>query len=53
MSKKIKDGQVISQWELTYKNPEDAQKVWDFLEHFDKDADLKFAGLQEFWEKFL
>lgn len=53
VSKKIKDGQVISQWELTYKNPEDAQKVRDFLEHFDKDADLKFAGLQEFWEKFL
>lgn len=52
-SKKIQDGKVISQWKLNYKNPEDAEKVWDFLEHFDKDADLKFSGSQEFWEEFL
>lgn len=38
---------------MKYKNPEDAEKVWDFLARFDKDADLKFAGSKEFWENFL
>lgn len=53
VSKKYQDGKIISHWEMKYKNPEDAEKVWDFLARFDKDADLKFAGSKEFWENFL
>lgn len=53
ISKKCQDGIIISQWELKYKNSEDAKKVWDFLAEFDKDADLKFAGSKSFWEAFL
>ena len=40
-------------WRIDYENPEDAEKVWEFLARFDKDADLKFAGSQRFWEDFL
>lgn len=53
ISKKCQDGIIISQWELKYKNSEDAKKVWDFLAEFDKDDDLKFAGSKSFWEVFL
>lgn len=40
-------------WSLTYENPDDYRKVWDFLDRFEKDADLKFAGSKDFWEDFL
>ena len=53
ISKKYQDGKIISQWELKYKNPQEAKKVWDFLAEFDKDDDLKFAGSKSFWEAFL
>ena len=40
-------------WSVKYENPDDCKKVWDFLDRFDKDADLKFAGDKDFWENFL
>lgn len=46
-------GESKELWRLDYKNAGDAQKVWDFLARFDKDADLKFAGSQKFWDDFL
>lgn len=47
------DGESKELWRLDYKNAGDAQKVWNFLDRFDKEADLKFAGSKEFWEDFL
>lgn len=47
------DGESKELWRIDYKNAGDAEKVWKFLEQFDKDADLKFAGSKEFWEDFL
>ena len=29
------------------------KKVWDFINSFDKDADLKFASSRQFWEDFI
>lgn len=40
-------------WRIDYKNKSDAKKVWDFIERFGKDDDLKFAGNKNFWEDFL
>lgn len=53
ISKKMQDGKVISSWSMEYSNPGDAKRVWDFLASFDENADLKFAGSKEFWERFL
>jgi len=47
------DGESKELWRIDYKNAGDAEKVWKFLEQFDKDADLKFVGSKEFWEDFL
>lgn len=48
-----KDGETTELWRLDYKNKDDYQKVWDFLNGFDKDSDLKFSGTKQFWEDFL
>lgn len=50
---KCQNGKIIDTWEIKYSNPEDAQKVWDFLAGFAKDEELDFADSKEFWEKFL
>lgn len=48
-----RNGETTELWRLDYKNKDDYKKVWDFLNGFDKDADLKFSGSKEFWEDFL
>lgn len=53
VSTRCQNGKILDRWELKYKNPGDAKKVRDFLEEFEDDADLKFAGSKEFWEEFL
>ena len=53
ISNRYVDGVITEHWEMSYKGPEDYRKVTEFLEKFDKDADLKFAGSQKFWEDFL
>ena len=53
ISNRYVDGVITEHWEMIYKGPEDYRKVTEFLEKFDKDADLKFAGSQKFWEDFL
>lgn len=53
VSKKCRDGEIIDSWELKYTNSEDAKKVRDFLDRFDKDENLIFSGSKDFWEKFL
>lgn len=53
ISKRFKNGEEIDRWEIKYKNPDDARKVWDYLNKFDKEEDLKFAGDKAFWEEFL
>lgn len=47
------DGKSETLWTLDYKNSSDAKKVWDFLDRFEKETDLKFAGNKSFWEDFL
>ena len=53
ISNRYVDGVITEHWEMSYKGPENYRKVTEFLEKFDKDADLKFAGSQKFWEDFL
>lgn len=53
VSNKCKDGQIISHWELTYKNSQDAQKVQEYLAQFDKEDALSIPDSKEFWENFL
>ena len=53
ISNRYVDGVITEHWEMSYKEPEDYRKVTEFLEKFEKDADLKFAGSQKFWEDFL
>lgn len=53
MSNKCKDGQIISHWELTYKNSQDAQKVQEYLAQFAKEDALSIPDSKEFWENFL
>lgn len=48
-----KGGATKDLWSINYKNKNDAQRVWDFLDKFDKDSDLKFSGSMKFWEDFL
>lgn len=53
ISNKCQNGKIISHWELKYENPNDAKKVQDFLDRFEKDANLIFSGSKDFWEEFL
>ncbi|MDD6844125.1 MAG: hypothetical protein PUE32_00920 [Clostridia bacterium] len=53
VSNKCQNGKIISHWELNYKNPDDARRVQDFLDKFDKEANLIFSGSKDFWEEFL
>lgn len=53
LCKECTDGVTKELWRMDYKNFGEAQKVWDFLGKFDKNADLKFAGTKSFWEDFL
>lgn len=46
-------GKTETLWTLDYKNAGDYKKVWDFLDRFEKDTDLKFSGDKSFWEDFL
>lgn len=53
VSNKCQNGKIIDSWELKYKNPDDAKKVQEFLEKFEKDENLIFSGSKNFWEEFL
>ena len=53
VSNKCQNGKIIDSWELKYANTDDAKKVQDFLNRFEKDANLIFSGFKEFWEEFL
>ena len=53
VSNKCQNGKIIDSWELKYTNPNDAKKVQDFLDRFEKDANLIFSGSKDFWEEFL
>ncbi len=48
-----KDGVKKELWRIEYQNPNDYQKVWDFLSELGKDEDLTFAGSKSFWENFI
>lgn len=52
--KQGKKGETLKElWRIDYKNPDDAKRVQDFLDKFDKDANLIFSGSKDFWEEFL
>lgn len=52
--KQGKKGETCKElWRIDYKNPDDAKRVQDFLDKFDKDANLIFSGSKDFWEEFL
>ena len=53
ISTRCQNGKILDRWEIKYKNPDDAKRVQDFIDGFDKDANLIFAGSKEFWEEFL
>ena len=52
-SKKCQNGKVLSSWELKYESPEDAKRVDDLIASFKNDENLRFAGMKDFWTKFL
>ena len=52
-SKKCQNGKVLSSWELKLQSPEDAKRVDDLIAGFKNDENLRFAGIKDFWEKFL
>ena len=51
--KKYQDGIVLSSWKLEYPEAKDMKYVEDFISGFKKDENLRFAGIQEFWNEFL
>ena len=53
ISKKCQNGKIIDNWEIKYTKADDANKVWEFLNGFDKTVDLTFSGVKKFWEDFL
>ena len=53
VSTRCQNGKIIDSWEIKYTNPNDAKKVQDFLDRFEKDANLIFSGSKDFWEEFL
>ena len=53
VSTRCQNGKIIERWEIKYTNPDDAKKVQDFLDRFEKDANLIFSGSKDFWEEFL
>ena len=52
-SKKCKNGKVLSEWEIKYSTPKDRRNVEDLIAGFKSDANLKFAGIKDFWIDFL
>lgn len=49
----FKNGERHELWSINYNKSGDCKRVWDFLDRFDKDTDLKFASDKNFWEAFL
>lgn len=49
----FKNGERHELWSINYNKSGDCKRVWDFLDRFDKDTDLKFASDKSFWEAFL
>ncbi len=52
-SKKYQSGSEFDNWEIRFSGPDEAQRVEDFISGFKKDANLRFAGMQDFWSLFL
>lgn len=52
-SKKCQNGKVLSEWEIKYSTPKDRKNVEDLIAGFKSDANLKFAGIKDFWIDFL
>ena len=53
VSNKCQSGKIIDSWEIKYSKPDDAKRVQELLNFFDKDANLIFSGSKDFWEDFL
>ena len=53
VSNKCQNGKIIESWEIKYSKPDDAKRVQELLDFFDKDANLIFSGSKDFWEDFL
>lgn len=48
-----KEGAEGFEWELTYENEEQYEKVSEFMEHFKGQDNLLFASQKDFWQDFL
>ena len=51
--KQFKDGESTELWRMSYKHAGDYKKVTEFLERFDKHAELGFVSSKDFWENYL
>lgn len=49
----IKTAYKTELWDIPYNNSSDYKKVLDFLDRFEKDANLKFSSDKQFWVDFL
>ena len=52
-SQRCQNGVILDSWQITFNNSDEANRVLTFINSFDRDADLKFAGSKEFWIDFL
>ncbi len=53
---KDKDGEVVSQkvqWTVRFDREETYEKAMDFLDGFDENDKMKFAGNKQFWQDFV
>lgn len=48
-----KNGVSTKLWSIDYQNADDYQRVWDYLDGLDEDADNSFISDKSFWEDFL
>lgn len=49
----IEGGESEDLWRVNYQSPEQYQKVLEFINRFEKDANLTFARDENFWKDFL
>lgn len=53
ISNRCQGGVIIEHWELGYTNPNDYDKINEFISRFNANNELNFAGDKHFWEEFL
>jgi len=48
-----REGQTEAVWSITFENPEQYEKIAEFIDKFPSDWNLVFASREDFWKDFL